>query len=110
MWCDCPTVPTSVKLQKVKFSVPTMRQPRRSETIAYVRVLQQSWQQGKLLGEVRAGQFEWEFQWWFQQGRLIVEPSLGRALILEPLSRFLERHDYQLEPGGDYEFTVRAKL
>jgi len=26
------------------------------------------------------------------------------------LNRFLERYDYQLEPGGDYEFTVRSKL
>ncbi|MFM6063980.1 MAG: DUF3146 family protein, partial [Microcystis panniformis] len=23
---------------------------------------------------------------------------------------FLERYDYQLEPGGDYQFTVRSKL
>ncbi|MFM7351845.1 MAG: DUF3146 family protein, partial [Microcystis aeruginosa] len=23
---------------------------------------------------------------------------------------FLERYDYQLEPGGDYEFTVRSKF
>jgi hypothetical protein len=40
----------------------------------------------------------------------VVKPSLGRALIYEPLGRFLERSDYQLEPGGDYEFLLRAKL
>ncbi|WP_456297638.1 DUF3146 family protein [Dactylococcopsis salina] len=61
-------------------------------------------------GEVSAGSYQWSFQWKFRQGRLVVHPSLGRALIFEPLGRFLERCDYQLEPGGDYEFTVRAKL
>ncbi|NEO86338.1 MAG: DUF3146 family protein [Spirulina sp. SIO3F2] len=87
-----------------------MQSPRRAETIAHVRVIQQSWQQGKLQGEVQAGDYQWQFQWRFRQGQLVVQPSLGRALILEPLSRFLERYDYQLEAGGDYEFTVRAKL
>ncbi|MGB0563184.1 MAG: DUF3146 family protein [Spirulinaceae cyanobacterium] len=83
---------------------------RGAQTIAHVRVMQQSWQQGKLQGEVEAGDYVWQFQWWFRQGQLVVQPSLGRALILEPLSRFLERYDYQLEAGGDYQFTVRAKL
>lgn len=87
-----------------------MSSPRQTETIAHVRVTQQSWQQGKLQGEVLAGDYHWQFQWRFRQGQLVVQPSLGRALILEPLSRFLERYDYQLEAGGDYEFTVRAKL
>jgi hypothetical protein len=59
---------------------------------------------------VRANEYEWQFEWLFRQGRLVVEPSLGRALIKEPLSRFLERCDYQLEPGGDYSFTIRAEL
>ncbi|TAD91335.1 MAG: DUF3146 family protein, partial [Oscillatoriales cyanobacterium] len=27
-----------------------------------------------------------------------------------PLHRFLEKWDYQLEPGGDYSFTVRAEF
>ncbi|GAB4379368.1 MAG: DUF3146 family protein [Elainellaceae cyanobacterium] len=80
------------------------------ETIAYVRITYQSWQQGKIEGEVRASEYEWQFQWRFRQGRLLVEPSLGRALIKEPLSRFLERCDYQLEPGSDYSFTIRADL
>ncbi len=79
-------------------------------TIAYVRITQQSWPQGKLAGEVKAEQYEWQFQWYFRRGQLFVQPSLGRALIYEPLGRFLERHDYQLEVGSDYEFTVRAKF
>jgi hypothetical protein len=80
------------------------------ETIAYVRITKQSWHQGKIEGEVRAAAYEWHFQWLFQEGQLLIQPSLGRALIIEPLGRFLERCDYQLEPGGDYEFTVRADL
>jgi hypothetical protein len=80
------------------------------ETTAYVRVTKQCWHQGKIEGEVRAAAYEWQFQWLFRQGRLLVQPSLGRALIFEPLGRFLDRCDYLLEPGGDYEFTVRAEL
>lgn len=80
------------------------------ETQARVRITRQSWQEGKIEGEVEAASYEWQFQWCFRQGQLFVQPSLGRALILEPLSRFLERSDYQLELGGDYEFTVRAQL
>lgn len=83
---------------------------RLPETTAYVRITGQSWQQGNIEGEVRAGAYEWQFQWSFRRGKLIVQPSLGRALIIEPLSRFLERWDYHLEAGGDYEFTVRAEL
>lgn len=80
------------------------------ETTAYVRITGQSWQQGKIEGEVTAGHYEWQFQWCFRQGKLSVKPTLGRALILEPLGRFLEQSDYQLEPGGDYAFKIRAKL
>ena len=61
-------------------------------------------------GEITAASYEWQFQWHFRRGKLLVSPSLGRALIYEPLNRFLERSDYQLEPGGDYQFVVRAKL
>lgn len=39
-----------------------------------------------------------------------MEPSLGRALIQDALLRFLLKADYQLEPGGDYVFTVRASF
>jgi len=80
------------------------------ETIAYVRVTHQSWQEGCLNGEVSAGDFAWQFQWHFRQGRLSVHPSQGRALIQEPLGRFLEKWDYQLEPGGDYSFKIRSAL
>ncbi len=80
------------------------------QTTAHVRITQQSWQQGRLEGEVQAAEYEWQFKWRFRKGTLSVSPSLGRALITEPLSRFLERSDYQLEPGGDYQFTLRSKL
>ena len=80
------------------------------ETTAYVRILRQSWQQGKIEGEVRASDYQWEFQWCFRQGQLSVKPSLGRALIQEPLGRFLEQRDYQLEPGSNYSFTIRARM
>jgi hypothetical protein len=83
---------------------------RLPETTAYVRITRQSWQQGKIEGEVRANQYEWQFQWCFRRGELSVEPSLGRALIKEPLGRFLEQKDYQLEPGGDYSFTIRGEV
>ncbi len=93
--------------QKSKAIVRAMHLP---ETVAYVRITQQSWYKGKIVGEVRAAAYEWEFQWHFRQGHLNIQPSLGRALIIEPLGRFLERCDYQLELGGDYEFIVRAEL
>lgn len=83
---------------------------RLPQTTAYVRITRQSWQQGTIVGEVRANQFEWQFEWCFRRGELSVEPSLGRALIKEPLGRFLEQRDYQLEPGGDYSFTIRGEV
>ena len=87
-----------------------MSPKRLHATTAYVRITQLSWQEGHIQGEVSAGHFEWQFQWCFRQGLLSVKPSLGRALIQEPLGRFLEQRDYQLEPGGDYAFTIRADL
>lgn len=83
---------------------------RLPQTTAHVRITHQSWQHGRIEGEVTANDYAWQFQWQFRKGKLVVEPSLGRALIKEPLSRFLERCDYQLEPGGDYHFTIRAEL
>ncbi|MEM6451164.1 MAG: DUF3146 family protein [Cyanobacteria bacterium P01_D01_bin.105] len=79
-------------------------------TTAHVRITHQSWQSGKIEGEVSANEFEWQFHWRFRKGQLVVQPSLGRALIEEPLGRFLERFDYKLEPGGDYSFTIRADI
>ncbi len=83
---------------------------RLPQTTAHVRITHLSWQRGFLAGEVTAAEYEWQFQWCFRQGQLSVTPSLGRALIQEPLGRFLEQKDYQLEPGGDYAFTIRAEL
>lgn len=83
---------------------------RLPETTAHVRIFRQSWQQGEIEGEVIANQYEWQFRWLFRCGQLVIHPSLGRALIKEPLGRFLEAKDYQLEPGGDYSFTIRADL
>ncbi|WP_299415030.1 DUF3146 family protein [Acaryochloris sp. IP29b_bin.148] len=79
-------------------------------TTAHVRITHQSWQQGQIEGEVAASDYIWQFQWCFRQGELKVSPSLGRALIKEPLGRFLEQQDYRLEPGGDYSFTLRCKI
>lgn len=78
--------------------------------MAHVRVIDRSLQAGTIAGEVSAGTFEWQFEWQFRCDRLRVEPSLGRALIQEPLGRFLEAADYQLEPGGDYSFAIRARF
>lgn len=79
-------------------------------TTAQLRVLRQSFSQRLVEGEVSAGGFHWRFRWAFDRGELNVEPSLGRALIEDALLRFLLRTDYQLEPGGDYAFTVRARF
>ena len=35
--------------------------------------------------------------------------AVGRTFF-EPLGRFLERWDYQLEPGGDYSFILRSQI
>ncbi len=80
------------------------------QTIAQVRITYQCWQKGKMVGEVNAGSYQWDFEWRFRQGKLLVKPTLGRSLIQEPLSRFLERSDYELEVGGDYQFCIRASL
>ena len=79
-------------------------------TTAHLRVTRQSFAENCLNGEVSAGDFEWQFTWAFGRGELCVEPSLGRALIQDALMRFLVKTDYNLEPGGDYIFTVRAKF
>ena len=79
-------------------------------TTAHVRVHRQSFSDQCVDGEVSAGGFEWQFSWSFGKGVLSVEPSLGRALIEDALLRFLIRADYHLEPGGDYNFTVRAQF
>ena len=89
-----------------------MSAKRLPETTAYVKITRQSWPQGFLEGEVSAGNFQWHFQWHFRRGELSVKPSQGRALIKEPLGRFLEQQDYQLEPGGIMllQFGLNCKL
>ena len=84
--------------------------PALPATTAHLRVLSQCFQVQCLEGEVSAGGFEWQFSWAFDRGELVVEPSLGRALIEDALRRFLVRSDYRLEPGGDYTFMVRARF
>lgn len=83
---------------------------RLPSTTAHLRVHRQSFSDQLLEGEVSAGGFEWSFRWAFDRGELSVEPSLGRALIQDALLRFLVKTDYNLEPGGDYLFTVRARF
>ena len=79
-------------------------------TIAYLQIHKQCFNQKKVEGIVRAGDFEWNFTWAFTHGQLIVEPPLGRALIKDALERYLVSADYKLESGGNYIFTVRAKF
>ena len=79
-------------------------------TTAYLKIHKQCFNQRKVEGIVRAGDFEWSFIWAFNQGQLLVEPPLGRALIKDALERFLVKTDYKLESGGDYNFIVRAKF
>ena len=79
-------------------------------TNAHLHISRQSFTDQCLDGEVFAGEFHWQFTWTFGKGELLVEPSLGRALIQDALMRFLVKTDYHLEPGGDYIFTVRARF
>ena len=79
-------------------------------TKAHLRIFRQSFTKQFINGEVSAGEFDWEFTWFFGKGELIIEPSLGRALIQDALLRFLIKKDYYLEPGGDYIFVIRAKF
>ena len=79
-------------------------------TIAYLKIYRQCFNQKRLEGIVRAGDFEWNFIWSFNKGQLFVEPPLGRALIKDALEKYLVKADYKLESGEDYIFTVRAKF
>ena len=84
--------------------------PNIPTTTAYLKINKQCFRQKKVEGIVRAGEFEWNFIWAFNHGKLLIEPPLGRALIKDALERYLIKADYQLESGGDYIFTVRAKF
>jgi len=79
-------------------------------TTAYLQIHKQCFNQKKVEGIVRAGEFEWNFTWAFTRGQLIVEPPLGRALIKDALERYLVKADYKLESGEDYIFTVRSRF
>ncbi|SAY39469.1 DUF3146 family protein [Candidatus Synechococcus spongiarum] len=79
-------------------------------TTARLQVLNQDLHLGLCKGQVWAGEFAWVFHWHFRQGKLRLEPSLGRALIEDALLRFLLRFDHQLDVGGEYNFLVRATV
>ena len=80
------------------------------ETIAYVNVKEYCFSKKQINGVVEASQFKWSFTWSFNKGLLIVDPPLGRALIQDPLLRFLLKKDYELEAGNQYKFTISAKF
>ena len=80
------------------------------ETIANVSVNEYCFTKKQIKGIVKASQFEWTFIWSFNKGLLLVNPPLGRALIADPLLRFLLKKDYKLEAGNEYKFTISAKF
>jgi len=59
---------------------------------------------------VEASLFKWTFTWSFNEGLLLGNPPLGRALIEDALLRFLLKKDYELEAGNEYKFTISAKF
>ena len=87
-----------------------MKMYNKPSTIAYLQINKQCFNQKKVEGIVRAGEFEWNFTWAFNRGQLIVDPPLGRALIKDALERYLVKADYKLESGEDYMFTVRSRF
>ena len=72
------------------------------ETIANVSVKEYCFSKKQIKGVVEASQFKWTFTWCFNNGLLIVNPPLGRALIEDSLLRFLLKKDYELEAGNEY--------
>ena len=80
------------------------------ETIANVSVKEYCFSKKQITGIVEASQFKWNFTWSFNQGLLLVNPPLGRALIQDALLRFLLKKDYELEAGNEYKFTISAKF
>ena len=80
------------------------------ETIVNVSVKEYSFSKKQIKGVVEASQFKWTFIWSFNEGLLLVNPPLGRALIEDALLRFLLKKDYQLEAGNEYKFTISAKF
>ena len=80
------------------------------ETIANVSVKEYSFSKKQVKGVVEARQFKWTFTWFFNEGLLLVNPPLGRALIEDALLRFLLKKDYVLESGNEYKFIISAKF
>ena len=80
------------------------------ETIANVSVKEYSFSKKQIKGVIEASQFKWTFTWSFNKGLLLVNPSLGKALIEDALLRFLLKKDYELEAGNEYKFAISAKF
>ena len=80
------------------------------ETIAKVSVKEYCFSKKQIKGVVEASQFTWTFTWSFNNGSLLVNPPLGRALIENSLLRFLLKKDYELEAGNEYKFTISSKF
>ena len=80
------------------------------ETIAHLSVKEYCFSKKQIKGIVEASQFKWTFTWCFNKGLLFVKPPLGKALIEDPLLRFLLKKDYELEAGNEYKFTISAKF
>ena len=80
------------------------------ETTVYVSIKEYNFNKRELKGLVEASEFQWNFTWSFTNGKLFVNPPLGRALIEDSLLRFLIKKDYELEPGSNYKFTVSSKF
>ena len=82
----------------------------RAQTTAYLSIKEYNFNSKELKGDIEASEFKWNFIWSFKNGRLSVNPPLGRALIEDSLLRFLIKKDYQLETGNIYKFTILAKF
>ena len=80
------------------------------ETTVYVSIKEYNFNKRELKGLVEASEFQWNFTWSFTNGKLFVNPPLGRALIEDSLLRFLIKKDYELVSGSNYKFTVSSKF
>ena len=61
-------------------------------------------------GIVKARNVKRDLKWEIGKGRLIVNPTIGRALIENYLLKFLLKKDYELEAGNEYKFIISAKF
>ena len=80
------------------------------KTIAILRIKEYCFSKKQIKGVVEASEFRWTFTWSFNEGLLLVNPPLGRALIEDALLRFLLKKDYELETGNEYKLTILAKF